>query len=173
MALRRRACTSTASGAMPSGQRVWRVHRSRSAQGGSLDCSCPMAATRRINLAPTELKEGGRTYAAIRKGDSMTRRILVLTAVTFALVFGAIAARARENTDDAAMIRQWEQVQQNPGEEDDTGMTGHGMARHCITAMYGGRRHDGPGLGSRYDGARGYDGTLRHADDFRPYGSGR
>ena len=61
----------------------------------------------------------------------MTKHILMLTTVTFALVGGAVAARAQQDTDDAAM-RQWEEVQQNPGDEDDTGMRGHGMARHCI-----------------------------------------
>ena len=72
------------------------------------------------------------TYAVMRKGDSMTRRILMLTTVTFALVCGAFSARAQQDTDDAAMMRQREEVQQNPGDEDDTGMAGHGMARHCI-----------------------------------------
>jgi hypothetical protein len=62
----------------------------------------------------------------------MTKHILVLTTVTFALVSGAVAARAQEDSDDAAMMRQWEQVQQNPGDEDDTGMVGRGVARHCI-----------------------------------------
>jgi len=62
----------------------------------------------------------------------MTKHILMLTTVTFALVCGAVAARAQQDTDDATMRRQWEQVQQNPGDEDDTGMAGHGMARHCI-----------------------------------------
>jgi EF hand/EF-hand domain pair len=50
----------------------------------------------------------------------------------FALISGAVAARAQEDSDDAAMMRQWEQVQQNPGDEDDAGMMGHGGARHCI-----------------------------------------
>jgi hypothetical protein len=62
----------------------------------------------------------------------MTKQILVLTAVTFALVSGAIGARAEEDSDDAAKMQQWEQVQQNSGDEDDTGMMGHGMARHCM-----------------------------------------
>jgi hypothetical protein len=62
----------------------------------------------------------------------MTKRILMLTTVTFALVCGAVAARAQQDTDDAAMMRKWEEVQQNPGDEGDTGMAGHGMARHCI-----------------------------------------
>jgi hypothetical protein len=62
----------------------------------------------------------------------MTRHILMLTTVTFALVSGAIAARAQEDSDNAAMMREWEQVQQNRGDQDDTGMTGHGMVRHCM-----------------------------------------
>jgi EF hand len=62
----------------------------------------------------------------------MTRHILVLAAVTFALASSATAARAEDDSDDSAMIRQWEQAQQNPGDEDDTGMMGHGAARHCI-----------------------------------------
>ena len=62
----------------------------------------------------------------------MTKHILVLTTVTFALISGAVAARAQEDSDDAAMMGQGEQVQQNPGDEDDTGMAGHGMVRHCM-----------------------------------------
>jgi hypothetical protein len=45
---------------------------------------------------------------------------------------GAIGARAEEVSDDAAKMQQWEQVQQSPGDEDDTGMMGHGVARHCM-----------------------------------------
>jgi hypothetical protein len=71
--------------------------------------------------------------AVIRKGAiPMTKHILMLTTVTFALISGAIAASAQEDSDDAALIRQWVQVQQNPGDEEDPGMTGRGMARHCM-----------------------------------------
>jgi hypothetical protein len=62
----------------------------------------------------------------------MRKQILVLSAVTFALVSGAIGARAEEDSDDAAKMQQWEQVQQSPGDEDDTGMMGQGVARHCM-----------------------------------------
>jgi hypothetical protein len=45
--------------------------------------------------------------AVIRKGAiPMTKHILMLTTVTFALISGAIAARAQEDSDDAAMKRQ-------------------------------------------------------------------
>jgi hypothetical protein len=47
----------------------------------------------------------------------MTKHFLMLTTVTFTLVCGAIAARAQQDSDDAPMIRQWEQVQQDPGDE--------------------------------------------------------
>ena len=85
----------------------------------------------------------------------MTKHILMLTTVTFALISGAIAASAQEDSDDAAMKRQWEQVQQNPGDEEDTDMTGHGMARHCMRQRMaengmmgqGWRKHDMMGRG--------------------------
>jgi EF hand/EF-hand domain pair len=85
----------------------------------------------------------------------MTKHILVLTTVTFALISGAVAARAQEDSDDGAMMRQWEQVQQNPGDEDDTGMMSHGVARHCIRQCmaeegmigHGWRRHGMMGHG--------------------------
>jgi hypothetical protein len=103
----------------------------------------------------------------------MTRHILVLTAVTFALVFGATGARAEEDSDDAAMIRQWEQVQQNRGDEDDTGMMGHGGSRHSIRQCMAEGGMMGQDWGKRGMMARGHDETLRHAHDFRAYGSGR
>ena len=59
----------------------------------------------------------------------MTKHILMLTTVTFALVCGGISARAQEDSDDPAMMQE---VQQNQGDEDDTGMRGHGMMRHCM-----------------------------------------
>jgi hypothetical protein len=62
----------------------------------------------------------------------MTKYILMLTTVTFALVCGGIPARAQEDSDDPAMMRHWEEAQQNHGEEEDTPMTGHGMMRHCM-----------------------------------------
>jgi hypothetical protein len=60
----------------------------------------------------------------------MTKHVLMLTAVTFALVFGAIGVRAEEDSDDSAMMRQGQQVQQTPGDEDDTGTMGHGWGKH-------------------------------------------
>ncbi len=77
----------------------------------------------------------------------MTKHILMLTIVTFALVCGGISARAQEDSDDPAMMRHWEQVQQNQGDEEDTGMMGHGMMRHCVRECmmedrgHGWRRH--------------------------------
>jgi len=73
----------------------------------------------------------------------MRKQILVLSAVTFALVYGAIGARAEEDSDDAAKMRQWEQVQQNAGDEDDTGMMGHGVVRHCMRQCMA-EGYDGP-----------------------------
>jgi hypothetical protein len=56
----------------------------------------------------------------------VTKHILVLTTVTFALIFGAIGAKAQEDSDDSAMT-----MQQNSGDEDDSGVMGHGtMRRH-------------------------------------------
>jgi EF hand len=89
----------------------------------------------------------------------MTKHILVLTAVTFALVSGATGARAEEDSDDAAMIRQWEQVQQNPGDEDDTGMMGHGAARHCIRQCMA--EEGTMGRGWRKHGMTGQGGMMR------------
>ena len=43
----------------------------------------------------------------------MTKRILMLTTVTFALVCGGIPARAQEDSDDPAMMRHWDEAQQN------------------------------------------------------------
>jgi len=57
----------------------------------------------------------------------MTKHLLVLTIVTFALIFGAIGAKAQEDTDDSAMM-----MQQIPGDEDESGVMGHGGARHCM-----------------------------------------
>ncbi len=91
----------------------------------------------------------------------MARHLLVLTTVTFALIFGAIGARAQEDSDDSAMM-----MQQRPGDEDGSSM----LALHA--AMHGARGH-GPWAETRHDGARRYDETLRHAHDFRPYGSRR
>jgi len=63
----------------------------------------------------------------------MTKHILMLTTVTFALVCGGISARAQEDSDDPAMMQHSEEVQQNQGDEEDTGgMRGHGMMRHCV-----------------------------------------
>ncbi len=62
----------------------------------------------------------------------MTKRLFMLTTVTFALLCGGVAARAQEDSDDPAMMRHWEEVQQNQGDEEDTGRMGHGMMRHCM-----------------------------------------
>jgi EF hand len=88
----------------------------------------------------------------------MTKHILVLTTVTFALISGAVAARAQEDSDDAAMMRQWELVQQNPGDEDDTGMMSRGGARHCIRQCMAGEGMIGHGL--RRHGMMGHGGMM-------------
>jgi hypothetical protein len=58
------------------------------------------------------------------KGESHDKHILMLTAVTFALVCGGIPATAQEDSDDPAMMRHWDEAQQNEGDEEDTGMMG-------------------------------------------------
>jgi EF hand len=62
----------------------------------------------------------------------MTKHLLMLTTLTFALVCGGIPARAQEDSDDPGMMRHWEEVQQNQDNEEDTGMMGHGMMRQCM-----------------------------------------
>jgi hypothetical protein len=61
----------------------------------------------------------------------MTKHILML-AVTLALVCGGIPAKAQEDSDDRAMVRHWQDVQQNQDDEEDSGMRGHGMMRQCM-----------------------------------------
>jgi hypothetical protein len=46
----------------------------------------------------------------------------MLTAVIFALVCGGIPATAQEDSDDPAMMRHWDEAQQNQCDEEDTGM---------------------------------------------------
>jgi hypothetical protein len=82
-----------------------------------------------INLVPTEFKQGD---VVTQREIPMTKHILMLTTVTFALVCGGIPARAQEESDDPAIMRHLEEVQQNQGDEEDTGRTGHGMMRHCM-----------------------------------------
>jgi EF hand len=67
----------------------------------------------------------------------MTKHILMLTTVTFSLVGGAIAAKGQQDSDDGAMMPRWEHVQQDPSDEDDTGIMGHGMARQCMMEQGG------------------------------------
>jgi hypothetical protein len=47
----------------------------------------------------------------------MTKHFLMLTTVTFALVYGGIPAKAQEDSDDTAMMRHWQEVQQNQDDE--------------------------------------------------------
>ena len=54
----------------------------------------------------------------------MAKHILMLTTVAFALACGGIPARAQEDSDDPAMMRHWDEAQQNEGDEEDTGMMG-------------------------------------------------
>jgi hypothetical protein len=46
----------------------------------------------------------------------MTKHLLMLTTVTFALLCGGVVARAQEDSDDPAIMRHWEEVQQNQGD---------------------------------------------------------
>ena len=62
----------------------------------------------------------------------MTKHILMLTTVTFALFCGGIPAKAQEDSDDSIMTRHWQEVQQNQDDEEDSGMRGRGMMRQCI-----------------------------------------
>jgi hypothetical protein len=88
----------------------------------------------------------------------MTKHILMLTTVTFALVCGGIPARAQEDSDDPAMMRHWEEAQQNQGDEEDTPMTGHGMMRHCMRQCMA---HDGRmGEGWRKHGMMHHGGMM-------------
>jgi hypothetical protein len=118
----------------------------------------PKAATRGINLAPAEFREGG-IRCHPQRSFPMTKHILVLTTVTFALIFGAIGARAQEDSDDSAMMKQWKQVQQNPGDEDDSGMMGHGTMRHCMRQCMAEEGMMGHGSGKH--GMMGHGGMMR------------
>jgi Ca2+-binding EF-hand superfamily protein len=84
----------------------------------------------------------------------MTKHILVLTTVTFALIFGAIGAKAQEDSDDSAMT-----MQQNSGDEDDSGVMGHGTMRRCMRQCMaeGGMM----GHGSGKHGIIGHGGMMR------------
>ena len=75
-----------------------------------------------INLASAEFKQGD---VVTKTEIPMTKHILMLTTVTFALVCGGIPARAQEDSDDhPAITRHWEEAQQNQGDEEDTGVMG-------------------------------------------------
>jgi Ca2+-binding EF-hand superfamily protein len=89
----------------------------------------------------------------------MTKHVLMLTAVTFALVFGAIGVRAEGDSDDSAMMRQGQQVQQTPGDEDDTGTMGHGTMRHCLRQCMAEEGTMGHGWGKH--GMMGHGGMMR------------
>jgi hypothetical protein len=52
----------------------------------------------------------------------MAKHIFMLATVTLALVCGGIPERAQEDTDDSAMMRHWQDVQQNQDDEEDSGM---------------------------------------------------
>jgi hypothetical protein len=57
-----------------------------------------------INLAPAEFKEGGMLSSAKELSDDKTH-----SDADDRHIPGAIAARPQEDTDNAAMMRQWEQ----------------------------------------------------------------
>jgi Ca2+-binding EF-hand superfamily protein len=90
----------------------------------------------------------------------MTKYILMLTTITFALVCGGIPARAQEDSDDPAMMRHWEEVQQNQGDE-ETGMMGHGMMRHCMRQCMA--EHGRMGEGWRKHGMMRHGATMGSA----------
>ena len=76
----------------------------------------------------------------------MTKHILMLTTVTFALVCGGIPARAQEESDDhPAITRHWEEAQQNQGDEEDTD-DGPRHDAPLYAAMHGGGWQDGRGV---------------------------
>ena len=96
---------------------------------GGDDASAPLLVLIGINLAPAEFKQGN---VVTQTEIPMAKHILMLTTVTFALLCGGIPARAQGDTDDPAITRHWEEVQQNQGDEEDSGRMGHGMMRHCM-----------------------------------------
>ena len=89
----------------------------------------------------------------------MAKHILMLTTVTFALVCGGIPARAQEDSDDPAITRHWEEVQQNQGDEEDTRHDGPRHDAPLYAAMHGGGWQDGRGVEeARHDAPRRHDG---------------
>ena len=62
----------------------------------------------------------------------MTKRILMLTTVTLALVCGGVPARARKIPMTPAMMQHSEEAQQNQGDEEGTRMMGHRIMRQCM-----------------------------------------
>jgi hypothetical protein len=67
---------------------------------------------------------------------------------------GAMGAKAQEDSDDSAMT-----MQQNPGDEDDSGVMGHGTMRRCMRQCLaeGGMM----GHGSGKHGMIGHGGMMR------------
>ena len=103
----------------------------------------------------------------------MTKHILMLTTVTFALVCGGISAKAQEDSDDPAMMQHSEEAQQNQGDEEGTRMMGHGMMRQCMRQCMA---EDGRRRGveeARHDAPRRHDGPRCYAHYLRPHGSRR
>jgi EF hand len=108
-----------------------------------------------INLALAEFKQGD---VVTQRRVPMTKHILMLTTVTFALVCGGISARAQDDSDDPAMMGHSEELQQNQGDEEVTGMMGHGMMRHCMRQCMA---EDGRmGEGWRKHGMMRHDGMM-------------
>jgi hypothetical protein len=99
-------------------------------QCGGDDASAPLLVLIGINLAPAEFKQGD---VVTQREIPMAKHILMLTTVTFALVYGGIPARAQEDSDDPAITRHWEEVQRNQGDEEDTGKMGQGS--YCLNAV--------------------------------------
>jgi hypothetical protein len=61
---------------------------------GGDDASAPLLVLIGINLAPAEFKQGDESTP--KREFPMTKRILMLTTVTLALVCGGVPARAQE-----------------------------------------------------------------------------
>ena len=106
----------------------------------------------------------------------MTKRILMLTTVTLALVCGGIPARAQEDFffDHPAMMQHSEEAQQNQGDEEGTRMMGHGMMRQCMRQCMAedGRMDEGVEE-ARHDAPQRRDGPSCHAHYLLPDGSRR
>src|SRR4029077_4782710 len=84
----------------------------------------------------------------------MAKHLLMLTSVTFVLLYGGVPARAQEDSDDPAVMQHSEEAQQNQGDEEGTRMMGHSMMRRCMRQCMSGDRMMGRDT-VRHGGMRG------------------